>query len=291
MRRIASISTGEFKDDRVEADQRLAAVVESSQDAILSGDREGVITAWSRGAERLFGYTQREAIGQSIGLLHPPASRDEGQAIMRRVRTGEQIENYPVERVCKDGSVVIVSLSVSPIHDPVGRVIGTSAIARDMTSAIRAQQQVTLQAALLDDVDAAVVFLDVAGAVRYWSSGAERLYGYSSEEAIGHTLADLIMPEEGRAEMQRLRSGVLGGQSVEWEADVHDKQGRVFPVYVRIRPVRRDEEEGAPVIGDISVSVDISARREAEAAAGRYFDGQREVADIGRLALLARILQ
>jgi diguanylate cyclase (GGDEF)-like protein/PAS domain S-box-containing protein len=285
MRRVASISTGEFKDDRVEADQRLAAIVESSQDAIIGADRDGVISVWNPGAERLFGYTQAEAIGQSISLVHPPARRDEGQAIMRRVRAGERVENYQTERVCKDGSVVTVSLSVSPIYDLDGRVIGTSSIARDVTSAMRAQQQIALQAELLDDVDAAVIFLDVAGAVRYWSSGAQRLYGYSSEEAIGHTLADLIMPEESRAEMQRLRSGVLGGQSVEWEVDVHDKQGRVFPVYVRIRPVRRDEEEGAPVIGDISVSVDISARRGAEAAAGRYFDGQLEVADIGRLAL------
>ena len=274
-----------FRRRIVEGDEQSAAIVKFSQDAIIGLDRDRVISVWNPGAERLFGYTESEAIGQSIGLLHPPASRDEGQAIMRRVRTGEQIENYPVERVCKDGSIVAVSLSISPIQDVDGRVTGTSTIARDVTSAIRAQQQVTLQAALLNDVDAAVVFLDVAGAVRYWSSGAERLYGYSSEEAVGRTLADLIMPEESRAEMRRLRSGVLGGQSVEWEADVHDKQGRVFPVYVRIRPVRRDEEEGAPVIGDISVSVDISARREAEAAAGRYFDGQREVADIGRLAL------
>jgi diguanylate cyclase (GGDEF)-like protein/PAS domain S-box-containing protein len=279
-----------FRRRIVEGDEQSAAIVESSQDAIIGADCDGVINVWNPAAERLYGYAASEAIGQPVRLLFPPARRGEEQTVLGRALAGGKVENYQTERVCKDGSVVIVSLSVSPIHDPVGRVIGASSITRDVTSAIRAQQQVTLQAALLDDVDAAVVFLDVAGAVRYWSSGAERLYGYSSEEAIGHTLADLIMPEESRAEMQRLRSGVLGGQSVEWEADVHDKQGRVFPVYVRIRPVRRDEEEGAPVIGDISVSVDISARREAEAAAGRYFDGQREVADIGRLALLGASL-
>jgi diguanylate cyclase (GGDEF)-like protein/PAS domain S-box-containing protein len=286
MRRVASISTGEFKDDRVEADQRLAAIVESSQDAIIGADRYGVISVWNPGAERLFGYTQAEAIGQSIGLLHPPASRDEGQAIMRRVRTGERVESYQTERVCKDGSVVNVSLSVSPIFDPDGRVVGTSSIARDMTSAMRAQQQIALQAELLHEVDGAVIFLDFSGehaVVCYWSEGAQRLYGYTAEEAMGRVLMDLVVPAEGREAALMHRPTVLTGETTEVESDVCDKDGRVFPVSSRMRPVPPGDGIGPKMY--VVVAVDISARREAEAAAGRYFDGQREIADIGRLAL------
>ena len=279
-----ALSTGEYKDHSVDAAQRLAAIVESSQDAIISADRDGVINVWNPGAERLYGYAASEAIGQPVRLLFPPARRGEEQTVLGRALAGGKVENYQTERVCKDGSVVTVSLSVSPIHDLDGRVVGASSIARDVTSAMRAREQLALQAELLDEVDAAVIFLDAAGVVRYWSGGAERLYGYSAEEVVGHDLAGLVMPEESIAEMLRLRSNVLAGQPLEWEVDVHDKQGRVFPVYVRVRPVPLGGE-GEAVGGDISVSVDISARRAAEAAAQRYAEGQKEVANLGRLAL------
>ena len=277
-------STGEFKDHRVEADQRLAAAVESSRDAILSADHEGVITAWSRGAERLFGYTEPEAIGQPVGLLIPPSHRGEDGGILRHVLAGERVENYETERVCQDGSILNVSLSVSPIYGPDGRVVGTSWIAHDVTSAIRAQQQVALQAELLDEVDAAVVFADSSLVVRYWSRGAQRLYGYTPEEAIGRELFELMVPEESRSEALELERVAREGRPVEGELDVRDKQGRIIPVYFRVRPFPEGDEVG-PGRGIISIGVDISARREAEALARRSFEKQEEIASLGRLAL------
>ena len=277
-----------FKRRIVEGDERLAAIVESSQDAIISADRDGVINVWNPGAERLYGYAASEAIGQPVRLLMPPARRGEEQTVLGRALAGERVEYYQTERVCKDGSAVTVSLSVSPIYDLDSRVIGASCITRDVTSAMRAQEQVALQAELLDEVDGAVMFLDVAGVdltgvVRYWSGGAQRLYGYTAEEAVGREITDLIMPEEGRAEMLRLRSNALAGQPVEGEFDVHDKQGRVFPVYVRARPA--SPAAGAGPGGVISVAVDISARREAEAAIRRHGEGQEEIVNLGRHAL------
>jgi PAS domain S-box-containing protein len=200
-----------FKRRVIGGEQRLAAIVECSQDAIIGTDRDGVISVWNPGAERLFGYTQPEAIGQSIALLHPPAGRDEGKAIKRRVRAGEQVENHQTERVCKDGSVVTISLSVSPMRDAEGRVIGASSIARDVTPAIRAQEQVALQAELLGEVDAAVIFSDLEGVMRYWSRGAERLFGYTAEEAVGRELLGMMMPEESRAELLRVRPAARAG--------------------------------------------------------------------------------
>jgi diguanylate cyclase (GGDEF)-like protein/PAS domain S-box-containing protein len=284
MRRIARISTGKFKDRRVEADQRLAAVVESSQDAILSADREGVITAWSGGAERLFGYTQREAIGQPVSLMYPPAYRGEDRELVRRVMAGEHIESHVTERMHKDGSVLNVSLSISPTYGPDGVVVGASSITRDITSEIRAQEENALQAELLNEVGAAVVFADSSLVVRYWSRGAQRLYGYTPEEAIGRELFELMVPEESRSEALELERIAREGRPVEGELDVRDKQGRIIPVSFRVRPFPEGDEVG-PGRGIISIGVDISARREVEALARRRFEGQQEIVSLGRLAL------
>jgi diguanylate cyclase (GGDEF)-like protein/PAS domain S-box-containing protein len=133
-----------FKRDVVEA-ERLTAIVEHSQDAIFSKDRKGLITVWNRGAQRLYGYTSAEVIGQPVSLLIPPDHGGEDREILRRVLSGEHVEDYQTERLCKDGSLVTVSLAVSPIRDPDGHVIGASSIARDVTPAMRAQETILHQ--------------------------------------------------------------------------------------------------------------------------------------------------
>ena len=117
------------------------AVVESSHDAIIGKDLQGVITSWNSGAERLYGYTPAEAQGKSISMLVPPGHDDELPEILRRVISGEQIDDYETVRARKDGAQVDVSLSVSPIRDRNGRVIGASTIARDISSRLRYQEQ------------------------------------------------------------------------------------------------------------------------------------------------------
>lgn len=124
--------------------QYLAAIVESSHDAILSKDLDGTIISWNRGAERLFGYTAQEVIGKSVTLLFPADKLDEESAILARLRNGEQIEHYETVRRRKDGSLVDISLTVSPIRDSSGRVIGASKIARDVTARHRAIEQQNL---------------------------------------------------------------------------------------------------------------------------------------------------
>src|ERR1039458_5413134 len=104
-----------FKRTIIDRDQRLAAIVDSSQDAIIGKDRDGVITVWNRGAERLYGYPASEAIGQPVSLLVPPSHAGEDHEFLCRVLEGERVERYRTERVCKDGLVVNVSVSVSPI--------------------------------------------------------------------------------------------------------------------------------------------------------------------------------
>jgi diguanylate cyclase (GGDEF)-like protein/PAS domain S-box-containing protein len=151
---------------------------------------------------------------------------------------------------------------------------------------MRASEQIALQAQLLDEVDAAVILVEQAGgegAVRYWSAGAERLYGYTAEEAVGRKLVDLVMTESGHAVAAAHAAAVLAGGTVEDETEVRDKHGRVFPVDVRIRPVPSVVGHGPGFV--VTVSVEISGRREAEAAAARHTEGQQEIVSLGRLAL------
>jgi two-component system CheB/CheR fusion protein len=119
---------------------RLAAIVDWSDDAIISKDLEGRITSWNRGAERLFGYEAAEAIGQSVTLLIPPDRTDEEAGILERIRRGEPIDHYETIRCRKDGTLLNVSLTVSPIRDARGRIAGASKIARDITEQKRAEE-------------------------------------------------------------------------------------------------------------------------------------------------------
>ncbi len=120
---------------------RLAAIVEFSEDAIIGKDLDGIITSWNRGAEQLYGYRAEEVVGKPISILLPEEKGDELTRIMERIRAGEHIERYETMRVRKNGQRIYVSLTISPITDALGRIIGASAIARDVTARRRTEEQ------------------------------------------------------------------------------------------------------------------------------------------------------
>ncbi|MFZ0709074.1 MAG: PAS domain S-box protein, partial [Terrimicrobiaceae bacterium] len=122
-----------------EIGQRLAAIVESSDDAILSKNLDGIIMSWNSGAERLFGYSADEMIGKSVTILIPADRQDEEPQILGRIRRGERIEHYETIRLRKDGSLIDISLCLSPIRGAGGKIIGASKIARDITERRQAQ--------------------------------------------------------------------------------------------------------------------------------------------------------
>lgn len=130
--------------------QRLAAIVESTDDAVLAKDLNGIITSWNQGAEQLFGYTAEEAIGKPVMILIPVDRHDEESTILTRIRGGERVDHYETIRRRKDGSLVEVSLTVSPIRSRDGKIVGASKIARDITERRRAEEQ---QHLLLREMD------------------------------------------------------------------------------------------------------------------------------------------
>jgi PAS domain S-box-containing protein len=129
---------------------RLAAIVESADDAIISKTMEGVITSWNRGAERLYGYTAADMVGQPIARLIPPDLADDFPRIMARLRQGERLEHYETQRLAKDGTRLDVSLTISPLRDRTGQVIGASKIARDITARKQVEAALAQAAATLE---------------------------------------------------------------------------------------------------------------------------------------------
>ena len=124
--------------------QRLLAIIESSDDAILSTNLNGIITSWNKGAERIFGYTEEETLGKPITMLMPPERQNEEPVILARIRRGERVDHYETVRQRKDGSLIDISLTVSPIKDANGHVVGASKIARDISERKRAEERLNL---------------------------------------------------------------------------------------------------------------------------------------------------
>ena len=179
------------------ANSRLAAIVASSDDAIIGKTLDGIVTDWNRSAEIIFGYTAAEMIGKSISILLPPGQEDETAAILDRIRRGERVDHFETRRRRKDGEIIDVSLTVSPVWDNNSHFLGVAKVARDITAAKRSQtvlaeREAHLQS-VLDTVPDAMVVIDTGGIMQSFSATAERLFGYSAAEAIGQNVS-ILMP-------------------------------------------------------------------------------------------------
>ncbi len=170
---------------------QLSAIVEFSDDAILSKTLDGIILSWNASAEQLYGYTAAEVIGRSIALLVPADRPNELPQILRRIAQGERVEHYETVRVRKDGQAVHVSLTISPIKDPAGTIIGASAIARDISKQKRAEDQLY---SLIQTTQDAVISIDQRGCIDTFNPAAERIFGYTRAEVQGQKV-QLLMPE------------------------------------------------------------------------------------------------
>ena len=135
----------------------LDEIIDSSDDAIISKDLNGIIRSWNSGAERLFGYTAEEVIGQNISILAAPGRVNEFPDILQRIRRGERIHRYVTKRRTKDGRILTISLTVSPIKDSAGNVIGASKVARDITDRQAAQEALVRFGAILESSDDAII--------------------------------------------------------------------------------------------------------------------------------------
>lgn len=247
---------------------RLAAIVDSSDDAIVSKNLSGIIETWNKGAERIFGYTAEEAVGHSILLVIPSHLHHEEDRILRQLRNGERIQHYETVRRHKDGSLVDISLSVSPIRDENGQVIGASKIARDITAQKRAQRTaMEAQARLaitLGSIGDAVLATDTNSRVTYANPVAEKILGYTQPDLIGRELREVFRiinedtrrPVENPVERVIEEGGVVGlaNHTVLVRPD-----GREVPIADSGAPIRSDGQ----LIGVVLVFRDVTEQHRA----------------------------
>src|SRR3954469_4901248 len=164
--------------------RHLARVVESSDDAIVSKDLNGIIRSWNPAAERMFGYAPAEAVGRSIRMIIPADRQSEEDTVLSRIRAGQSITHFETIRQRKDGTLIPISLTVSPIHDDQGRVIGASKIARDISDRIAANIAARRLAAVVESSDDAIITKDLNSIITSWNPAAERMFGYTEAEAV-----------------------------------------------------------------------------------------------------------
>ena len=160
----------------------LAAIVESSDDAIIAKDLDGTILSWNRGAERIYGYAAAEIVGRPIHILIPRDHPDELPRILERINAGERVDHYETVRVAKDGRLINISLTVSPIRDRAGKIAGASAIARDITTQKqdidRLRESEARLRSIVDSAVDAIVVIDSHGRIEALNGATVRLFGH-----------------------------------------------------------------------------------------------------------------
>ena len=204
------------RDHHRERESLFSAVVESSNDAIITKSLDATITGWNRAAERLFGYTAAEVVGERIDIIVPPDKHAEVREILHRISKGEAIEHYETLRLHKDGHEVDVSLGISPIRSATGEIVGASKIARDITESKRTQkalnQEIEERQRIFETSQDLILVTDTAGNFVQVSPSSMAILGYQPAEMIGHSATEFIHPDDldsTRAEMRSARRGRL----------------------------------------------------------------------------------
>jgi len=243
-----------------EASQHMAAIIENSNDAIISGSLDGLITSWNPAAERMYGYSSGEVMGKPADLLTPKDRAGEIAAVLEQIKAGRHVEHLESKRVRKDGSVFPVSLTVSPIRDAEGAVVGTSVIHRDLSEQKGALAVAKRMVAIVEYSDDAILGRTVDGIITSWNPAAERMFGYSSEEIVGQP-TDLLIPDDRAGETISMLAKISAGRPVhDFETVCIRKDKTSFPVSLTISPIR--DEKGTVVSASV-IYRDITAVKHA----------------------------
>ena len=262
---VARIARDITRDKAAERDlARLVALVDSADDAIVSKDLQGIVQTWNPAAEKMFGYEAAEIIGRSITTIIPADRQQEEGEVLSRIRQGQRVEHFETVRQRKDGRLIEVSLTVSPIRTTAGLIVGASKIAREITWRKRLEREAWRLAAIVESSDDAIASKDLNGIVQTWNPAAERLFGYTADEIIGKPIATIIpddlLPEEAEV-LRRIRTG----KSVDhFETLRRHKSGRLIQISLTVSPILGP---GGEVIGASKIARDISEQRRLARAA------------------------
>ena len=236
----------------------LAAIVESSEDAIVSKSLDGVILSWNSSAERIFGYRAEEAIGQPMAMLLPEDRPGEEEEILARIRRGERVEHFQTVRRNKNGDLIDVSLTVSPTRGPTGKITGISHTARNITDRKRVDNRLYQLAAIVESSEDAIISKTLTGVILTWNAAAERVYGYPAAEAIGRPMT-MLLPSDRPDEEPAILAQIGRGERVEhFETVRRTRNGDLIEVSLTISPIR---DAIGRVVGASHVARDITERK------------------------------
>ncbi|MDR3461903.1 MAG: PAS domain S-box protein [Beijerinckiaceae bacterium] len=271
--------------------QRFASIVEGSEDAIISKTLDGRITFWNQGAVNIFGYNSSEMIGRSIYQIIPPELRAEEKDIIAKLSRGERVDHFDTIRVAKNGAQIAVSLTVSPLRDVMGNIIGASKVARDISDRKRVEETLragnealsaaneALRQALSDAENArrmqentvesspsAMVMISAAGKIEMVNAQTERLFGYPRSELLGQSV-EMLLPDRLRNSHPRLSSAFFSdpkSRPTGAERDLFGlrKDGSEFPIEIGLNSI--ETSEGVAMV--MSAIIDMTAPKRAEEA-------------------------
>ena len=237
---------------------RLAAVVASSEDAIITENLDGTIESWNRSAERLFGYSAAEVIGHPIEVIVPPELRVTGDNTSFRAQRGEGESHFETVGLTRDGRRVPISVSLSTVVTLDGDLIGTSRIVRDMTHQRTLEREALQLAAIVNSSEDAIASKDLNGVVQTWNRAAERMFGYTADEIVGRPIR-MIIPADRQSEEDQVLGTIRAGRAVEhFETIRQRKDGSLIEISLTVSPVRASD---GTVIGASKIARDISEQR------------------------------
>jgi PAS domain S-box-containing protein len=245
----------------------LAAIVNTSEDAIVSKTLQGIITSWNQSAERLFGYAPSEIIGRHISVLIPPSRLSEEDTIIGRITQGKTVSHFETVRLTKDGREIHISLSVSPVRDSAGNIIGASKIVRDISDRKKAEERQSILASIVDTSDDTILSKTLDGTITSWNKAAERMFGYTAAEAVGRHISMLIPPARLQEE-EYIISQIAQSKKVDHFETVRvTKWGNEVPISLSVSPVM---DSSGKVIGASKIARDIRFKKNAEQALLNY---------------------
>ena len=246
-----------------EARERLAAIVASSEEAIIS-IVDDCIASWNAGAEKMYGYTEAEALGRHISLLIPPERHDELQRIRGCLERDERIEYLETVRLRKDGSRIDVSVSVSPIKSDAGQLVGAATIARDITERKRIERELRKSeeryADLVENAHDIIYTHDLQGNYTSVNKAGERITGYTREETLGMNLAQTVAPERLEYVRRMIGKKLAGEEETVYDLEIIAKDGHRVAIEANTRLIYQD---GVPV-GVQGIGRDVTERKHLE---------------------------
>ena len=243
--------------------QRLASIVESSDDAIITESLDGIITSWNKGAEKVYGYSAEEVLGKNIAILEPDSLKGEIARFSEKIKQGEKTQKYETSRLKKDGTAINVSVTLSPVFNASGELIAISAIARDITERRKADEALRLSniynRSLIEASLDPLVTIGPDGKITDVNTATELITGYFRKELIGTDFSDYFTePEKARTGYQRV---YLHGEIRDYSLEIRHKDGHITPVLYNASVYK---DEAGKVIGVFAAARDITELKKAE---------------------------